>query len=220
MFEFFTATGNLPYTFGLFLVLGIALLEGVGILIGLSLMSWLDELTPFDLDVDTDADATAVPGLMAFLGWLCFSKLPLLVWLVLFISNFAIAGLVLNYLWMSFTGEILWRSISALPALLSAMYLTHLFGGTISKVMPNTTTDAVSVDSFQGAVAVLTQDGCRVGRPVEASLTDSFGTQQHILVEIEKDQIEKGQVELNTGDQVVLSEQDERGIWHVIPLHK
>ncbi|UAA39574.1 DUF1449 family protein [Paraneptunicella aestuarii] len=213
MFEFFTATGNLPYTFGLFLVLGIALIEGVGLLIGLSVMSWIDELTPFDLDVDADADVTAVPGFMAFLGWLCLSKLPLLVWLILFIGNFSVAGYIINYFWLNLTGDILWQAISVVPALLAAMYLTHLLGGWIAKIMPNTTTDAVSVESFQGTVAVLVQDGCRKGRPVEASMHDSFGTQQQVLVELVQEHLE-----LNTGAQVVLTELDERGIWRVIPF--
>lgn len=214
MFEFVTATGNLPFTFSILLVLGIALIEGVGLLVGLSLMSWLDELTPFDLDIDADADATSVPGLMAFLGWLCLSKLPLLVWLILFLSSFSIVGFVLNYVWLAVSGEILWRSISVVPALLGAMYLTHLIGGWISKVMPNTTTDALSVNSFQGSIAVLTQDGCRAGRPVEAALKDDAGTQQHVLVEIQQQGIE-----LNTGAEVVLSDQDNRGVWLAIPFH-
>lgn len=214
MLEFISATGNLPYTFGILLVIGFALIEGVGLLVGLSIMSWLDELTPFEIDVDTDADATSVPGLTAFLGWLCLSKLPLLVWLILFISSFSIVGYVLNYVWLNLSGDILWRSISIIPALIGAMCLTHLFGGAIAKIMPNTTTDALSVASFHGAVAVLMQDGCRAGRPVEASLTDDAGTQQQVLVEL----LQEG-IELNTGAEVILSEQDERGIWSVIPFH-
>ncbi len=214
MFEFVMASGNLPYTFGILLILGFALVEGVGLLVGMSIASWVDELTPFDLDIDVNADATAIPGFMAFLGWLCLSKLPLLVWIILFVSHFSISGFLLNYLWLNFFGEILNRSISLLPAFISAMYLTHLIGGWVVKIMPNTTTDAVSVSSFHGAIAVLTQDGCKVGRPVEAKLKDGAGTQQQVLVELQTTD-----VELNSGSEVILDTQDERGIWLVIPFH-
>jgi len=213
MYEFFMAAQNQPYTFGLLFILGLALLEGVGLLVGLSLMGWLDDITPFDIDANTDASATSVPGLTAFLGWLCLSRLPLLIWLILFTTCFVVSGYSINYLWLNLSQSLLWIAISVPLSLLLAVYCTHLLGKQLAKVMPTTTSDAVSEFSFSGAVAELTQNGCTKGRPVEASFVDNMGTVQQVLVQLMDDS-----VTLNQGDKVVLSEADDRGIWLGVPL--
>lgn len=213
MYEFFVSVNNQPYTFGLLFIIGLALLEGVGLLVGLSVMSWLDELTPFDIDINADANATSVPGLTAFLGWICLSRLPLLIWLILFITCFVISGFSLNYFWLTISQSLLWITVSLPLSLLIAMFGTHFFGNQLVKIMPTTSSDAVSEFSFSGVVAELTQNGCARGKPVEAIFIDSNGTAQQVLVELMNNN-----VTLNKGDKVVLSEADERGIWLGVPL--
>ena len=51
MFEFLTASANLPFTVALTVMLFIAFLEGVGTVLGFAFSSLLDSLLP-DIDID------------------------------------------------------------------------------------------------------------------------------------------------------------------------
>ncbi|WP_354623275.1 hypothetical protein [Psychromonas sp. MME2] len=95
MLTFFLADFNLPYSFALALVIGIACLEGIGLLIGLSIAAFIDELFSIDFNIDSELPTG---GLSAILGWLFLHQLPLLVWLLLFLCSFGMVGVTLNYL--------------------------------------------------------------------------------------------------------------------------
>lgn len=87
MIEFLLADFNTGFAIALGMVIALAFLEGLGMLIGLSLMSLLDQISPIEFDLEVDAEFSH-GGLTPILGWLCLNRLPLLIWLVLFLTCF------------------------------------------------------------------------------------------------------------------------------------
>ena len=192
MLAFFLADFNLPYSLALTLVLGLAFIEGVGLLIGLSLGSLLDDLFSIDIDVDPELPSG---GFTSVLGWLYFNQLPFLVWLLLFLSSFGIAGLTLNYI-------ITLPLIITLPiTLLVAIFATRFLGRGIALIIPKNESSASSSSSFAGKVATVTVGKASKGNAAEAVLRDEFNQKHYVMVEPEED----SQI-FNQGTQVVLIE--------------
>lgn len=192
MLSFFMADSNLLYSSALLFVICLALLEGVGLLIGLSLASALDDILPIDIDADV---ALSSGGLSAILGWLYLHRLPFLVWLLLFLCSFGIAGLSINYV------TALSSLISFPLALIAAVFSCRFLGKKIATIMPKNESSAVSFHSFSGKVATITVGKARKGNAAEAVFQDEFNQKHYLLVEPEH-----SNQEFIQGTQVVLIE--------------
>ncbi|WP_026339261.1 OB-fold-containig protein [Psychromonas ossibalaenae] len=194
MLAFFLADFNLPYSSALAIVLGLAFIEGAGLIIGLSLGSLLDDLLPMDLDINADPNLPA-GGLTAVLGWLYLKQLPFLVWLLLFLSGFGIAGLTLNFI-------INLPLFLSLPfALLAAVFISRLLGRQIARIIPKNESSALSNTSFSGKLATITIGRASKGNAAEAVLHDEFNQKHYVMVEPEQESLVFEQ-----GTQVVLIE--------------
>ena len=94
MLAFLSAHGNVPFSIALVIVIMLGTFELIAMIAGLSIFSALDNSLSVDIDTDVDMDAeTSITGMTGLLGWLCLDRLPLLIWLVLILSSFAIASL-------------------------------------------------------------------------------------------------------------------------------
>ncbi len=200
MIEFLFADPNQVFTIAFGIVLALGLLEGLGLLIGLSLSTMLDNLTPieWDMDIDTNTEFSG-GGLTQIIGWLCLNRLPLMIWLVLFLSSFSISGYASNFLALSVLDRFLPTWMALVVGLFGAVMLTRRCGPVLADILPKNESSALSVESFSGAVATITQGTARVGSPTEASFVDNFQQKHYVLVEpMESDQ------EFGPGQQVVL----------------
>lgn len=192
MFSFFIADYNLLYSSALLFVLFLALLEGVGLVLGLSIANVLDDILPIEMDVDVSLSSG---GLSAVLGWLYLHRLPFLVWLLLFLTSFGIAGLSINHV-------IVLPSLVSFPvALVLAMFSCRILGKQIARIMPTNESSATSSQSFSGKIATITVGQASKGNAAEAVLQDDFNQKHYLLVEPENE----GQ-EFKQGTQVVLVE--------------
>ena len=200
MIEFLLADINTGFAIALCAVLVLALLEGTGMLIGLSMMNLLDHISPIDLDIDVDTDISS-GGLTSLLGWLCLNRLPLLIWLVLFLTCFGITGYTLNYLLLNSVEISLPSFLSYSIASLFALYLTHYLGAPLSRLLPKNESSATSNSSFSGLIATITIGTAKQGSPAEASLVDSYKQKHYVLVSPDNKDEEFAQ-----GQQVVLVE--------------
>jgi len=194
MIDFLFAEFNTGFTIALGIVLAIALMEGLGVIIGLSVVNLVDQLSPFDIDVDINTDLSS-GGLTSLVGWLYLDRLPLLVWLILLLSGFAIAGYSINYFTINLFGTafnslIVYGAASAL-----AIVITRLTGAPLSRLMPQNESSAISSATFTGHVARITVGTARVDSPAEAVLSDGFKQKHYVLVAPDKDdtQFEQGQ---------------------------
>ena len=192
MLSFFTADYNLLYSCALLFVLFLALLEGVGLLMGLSIANALDDILPIDVETDV---TLSTGGLSAIVGWLYLHRLPFLVWIILFLTSFGIAGLSVNHI-------IILPSLVSFPiALLIAILSCRILGKQIARVVPKNESSAISSNSFSGKIATITIGKASKGNAAEAVLLDDFKQKHYLLVEPEK----QGQ-EFNQGTQVILIE--------------
>nr|WP_181006167.1 YqiJ family protein [Shewanella insulae] len=174
-------TDNLPYSLAMALVILLGLVEGLSMVFGLSLFGLLDDLSPMEMDADVDTDVSGVTGVA---GWLCLDRLPLLIWLVLALTSFAIAGFGINYLAQSFYGHLpspLGVSLAILLGALSCRFL----GARLANLLPKNESSAVSVDDLSGLVGVVTLGCARKGFPSEAVVKDIYQQKHYVLVEPE-----------------------------------
>lgn len=181
MLEFLFLSENTAFLTALLIVLALGVIEGVGLLIGLSAMSVLDDL--FNFDVDTDATVNMEGGATAILGWLCLDKLPVLVWLVLFLTSFALSGLVFNFGTALVLGGFIAPFISIPLAIVSGSLITSRFGRVLAKVIPKNESSAIAQETFAGRLAKITVGTARVGQPAEAVFKDNYDQKHYVMVE-------------------------------------
>ena len=213
MIEFILADINIGFAIALCSVLTLAILEGIGMLIGLSMVNLLDHISPIDLDIDVDADLP-VGGLTPLLGWLCLNRLPLLIWLVLFLTSFGITGYTLNYIILTNFTVNLPEFITYGLSFILSLYATHHIGVPLSRLLPKNESSAISNNSFNGLIATITIGTAKKDSPAEASLTDSFNQKHYVLVTPDSDN-----EEFNQGQQVVLVEKKE-SLWLAIKFNQ
>ncbi|UPW19499.1 YqiJ family protein [Agarivorans sp. TSD2052] len=182
MYQFLLADINSSFTLALVFVLGLALVEILGSLVGLSLLNTLDDILPIDIDVDVDADVSG-GTLSGVLGWLYLHQLPLLVWIILFLSSFGLAGLTLNYVSLSNGEWLLPSSVTHLGAVVFALLNARFLGRAIAKVFPKSQSSAVSKHGFKGLQARVTVGTATVGSPAEAVCTDQHGQKHYLMVQ-------------------------------------
>lgn len=180
MFTFFLADMNLPFTIAICIVFLFMLLEILGLIIGLSLLEILDNLSPFDLDTTTPSAVSG--GITGILDWLYINRLPMLIWLILMLTQFAIIGFSLNYMLVFGFDIQLPTSVSASLSLVLAAVLIHFLGAKLALVLPQNNA-VVSSDTFSGQLAKITIGTATKGNPAEAVFTDEFNQKHYLMVE-------------------------------------
>lgn len=118
MWAFLVEQPNLPYTIAFACVLALGVFEVFALFIGLSMLSALDQWVPADVEYDADVGAGGLTGIA---GWLCLNRLPLLIWFVLALTSFAIAGYIVNFISVS-VADFYCRNCSLYPLLLSPVH--------------------------------------------------------------------------------------------------
>lgn len=162
---------NLPFAIAFALMLAMLVIQMLGFL-------------DFDLDLDSDADggigAGPVDGLLTLLG---LGRIPLTVWLVLFLLVFGSAGLGIQALAHELTGGPLDVWLAALLAGGGTLPVTAALARPVGKIIPQDETTAVSTDTLVGRRAVITDGVARSGSPARARVTDRHGHPHHVMVE-------------------------------------
>lgn len=183
MWDFLTASGNLPFSVALAIVFALAMLEGVGLLLGAGVSGLLEHLFPA-VDMDVDVPDVESPGVVSqILGWLYIGKVPFLIVLIALLTSFGIIGLILQSFAQSMFGGLLPALLAALVALAGALPVSRGFTAVIARIMPRDETEAVSTDSFIGRVAIITTGTARQGSAAQARLNDQYGQTHYVMVE-------------------------------------
>ncbi len=205
MVSFLLSQENLPYAISLCIVGILGIVESLSLVIGASFLGLLDDWAPNDGGND-------VGGVTGLAGWLCISRLPLLIWFVLALVSFAIAGLSVNYFSLSWFNSLLTQSVSLPISLMLMAVSCHFLGGKLANILPKNESSAVSVEDLNGCVGTLTIGKAVLGNPSEALVKDGYMQKHYVLVEPDKDG-----VEFLTGTQVVLLKRRGR-VWSAAKL--
>lgn len=191
-----------PFTIALLVMAFIALLEVVGLLFGVAVSNLVDSALPemdFEADLEVEAELSgtgapldvdgpsapnaASPGPFSqLLSWLCVGKVPILILLAAFLMGFGLTGLIVQTTLDGAFGFYLPSLIVATGALFVALPVTRHLGLAVSRAMPKEETDAVSLDTFVGRIAIIVRGDAKIDLPAEAKLKDSAGTTQYVLV--------------------------------------
>ncbi|MCJ8351209.1 OB-fold-containig protein [Moritella sp.] len=150
MFTFLLADMNLLYTLAISIVLLFLFLELLGLIVGISLLELLDNISPIDANSSLPITDGGVSNL---LDWLCLTKLPMLVWLIIALTHFEIIGYSINYAVLT---SLEWQPqlIFILPTtVFFTLIMTHFVGSALAQIIPNNETTAVSTSTFIGKAA-------------------------------------------------------------------
>lgn len=182
---------NLPFAGALGLMLVLFVIQLLGVL-------------DIDLDLDSDGDgaisAGPVDGLLTLLG---LGRIPLTIWLVVFLLSFSVIGVSIQELAISFTDSPLYPWLAALFAGGAALPVTGALARPLGRVLPQDETTAVAVDLLVGRRGQITEGVARSGSPARARVRDMHGQAHYVMVEPHEEASE-----LHAGDEILLVRRD------------
>ena len=181
---------NMPFAIALGLMVILAVVQ----LIGVADFGDAD----FDLDADGDGlpDAGMLDGLLTLLG---IGRVPLTIWLALFLFLFAGIGLSIQEFATDMTGNPLYAWLAAVIAGGAAIPVTGVFARPLGRILPKDHTTAVDTQSLIGRRATISVGVARAGSPARAKVKDVHGQTHHVMVEPHE-----ASSEIHAGDEVLL----------------
>lgn len=184
---------NLPFAIAMGLMVLLALVQVLG------LGDWGMD-ADLDPEIGPDADASLQPGMVeGLLTLLGVGRVPLTIWLALFLLMFAGIGLSVQELATSLTGAPLYSWLAAVIAAAAAVPVTGVLARPLGAILPKDHTTAVSTASLIGRRATITDGVARTGSPARARVRDIHGQAHYVMVEPHEQSSE-----LHSGDEVLL----------------
>jgi membrane protein implicated in regulation of membrane protease activity len=168
MIQFLTQSGTAPFSVALLLMVLLGVVEAIGL-----------GSSAIEVDIDPGEAGAIASGL----DWLNIGRLPLLMLLVVFLTVFGLAGLVLQGAALALAGGLLpW--FGAVPAsVVIAAPLTRRLGVGLARVLPRDETTAVAIDTLVGRRARIVIGTARRGHPARARVEDQHGQVHFVMVE-------------------------------------
>lgn len=202
---------NLPFAIASGLLVLALLLQ----LVGLGDFDFGGDL---DLDLDAadfDAEAVEVPdaGLGgALLTLLGLGRVPLMVWLVVFLLLFTLIGLGVQAFAADLTGSPLYAWLAALIAGGASLPATSAVMRPLGRLLPQDETSAVGLGSLVGRRGTVTTGKAARGSPARTRVRDRHGHAHHVMLEPHEDASE-----IHEGDEVLLVRR-EGNVFFGVPL--
>lgn len=207
MWELFLNPSNLAFSISLILMLFIGLVEILLLVSGLSSQGFLEQFLPSQfIEPTPDISVEGQPNLfIQLLDWLYLGRIPVLVWLIIFLTIYALLGFILQSISLSIFNTY-WAIWIISPAVLFlSMPLVRGVSAFVARIIPKDETTAIHSDDFIGLTAEIILGEARSNYPAQAKLKDRFGQTHYILVEPESEIIFK------TGEKVILTQRTVKG---------
>ncbi|OEY94053.1 hypothetical protein BJD20_02195 [Acinetobacter proteolyticus] len=207
IWDLLTHPSNLVFSIALMLCLFIGLLEFILLLFGGS-SSFLEQFLPDSLtDIDHADISVEQPDsvLTQFLEWLYLGKVPLLIWLIIFLTVYALTGLIIQDLFYQFREHYLSAWIIAPVCLFLSMPLVRYSAALVTKIIPKDETTAIQADDLIGRTAHIILGDAKPNSPAQAKVKDQFGQTHYVLVEPELDLV------FHQGQDVILTQRTKIG---------
>ncbi|MNZ16065.1 Inner membrane protein YqiJ [compost metagenome] len=208
MWELFTHPSNLIFSICLSLMFLLGLLELILLVLGGGSQGLLDQFLPNDLgntkDVDIALDADQ-GWLNALLDWLFIGRVPLLVWLIIFLTLYSLSGFILQSILQTWTGRYWSAWIMAPLCLVLSMPMIRYSAMLIAKFLPQDETTAIYSEELIGRTALIILGEAKVNSPAQARVQDQFGQTHYVLVEPEID------LHFSQGQEVILTQKTKIG---------
>lgn len=217
MSEYFLAPGSTPFTAALLIMAGLFVFELLALFKGLGINEAIDDFVVSSVDLPDDVfdvgelttgeTASGIEGsstpeggslIGRLLAWLYVGRVPVLMVLVVFLTIFGLAGLIIQSMLRQSIGMAVPGVIAAPAVFFLTLPMVRWCTGGLARVLPKEETSAVSTATFVGKTAVVVGGNARQGLPAQARLIDRFRTTHYVLVEPEdeKDVLEQGSLVL------------------------
>lgn len=206
MWELFTHASNLFFSVSLCLMLLLGIFECLLVILGSSTQGFLDQFIPeqvggsHSLDFDTDQSL-----FVQFLDWLYLGRVPVLVWLIIFLTVYSLFGFAMQAVFFKFTHSYLAIWIAAPVSLFLCMPFVRLCTAIIAKILPQDETTAIHSEELIGRTALIILGQAKQNYPAQAKVLDQFGQTHYILVEPELD------ITFSQGQEVILTHKTVNG---------
>lgn len=162
---------NLPFAVALALMVLLAAVQAFGL---------GDALGEADADAGSVEPDGATGALAALLG---LGRVPLMVWLALFLLIFAAVGVSIQQLAAGLLGAPLDRWLAALGAGAAALPATGALVRPLANILPGDESTAVPRDALVGLRAVVQTGTARHGAAARAQVADRYGHLHYVMVE-------------------------------------
>lgn len=208
MWELFTQPANLFFSVSLVLMLLLGLFEGLLLIIGASSQGFLDQFIPNSLFNATHPDFSIESDhnfLVQFLDWLYLGRIPVLIWLIIFLTTYSLFGFFVQAIFYFFTENYFALWLIAPACLILCMPIVRFVSSTIAKILPKDETTAIHSDQLIGLTAKIIMGEAKLNYPAQAKVKDQFGLTHYVMVEPATDII------LQQGQYVILTEKTKIG---------
>lgn len=188
MWELFIHPSNIVFSVSLLLMLVLSIFEICLTLVGGGSQDLLQQFLPQELNHQIDIDIQHEYGVFVkTLDWLYLGKVPLLVWLIIFLSTFSLLGFFIQSLIFQFTQTLLSAWIIAPLCLFLCMPFVRLNTQLLMKILPQDETTAIHSNELIGLSGVIILGEARRNYPAQAKVRDIYGLTHYVLVEPEND---------------------------------
>ena len=217
--DFFFDPANRVFVWGLALVAAVLVLEVVALTMGgFSLMG--DSDADVDVDVDTDADfsnshhmdvdAGFAHNLSEITG---FGKLPLMVFIVLFVGMFSVFGLATNAVFHFYLPSLMNVALSSLVSFLITVPVTGRIAGVIARILPKDESNAISLNDLVGSEGTIINGAATNGISALVLVKDLHGVTHQVSVRT----LEEG-LAIPEKSRVRLVQKSDQGFFYVSPV--
>lgn len=190
MWEIFVHPSNIFFSVSLCLMLLLGLVEALLLIAGATTQGFLDQFIPDQLfeAQHPDLNLESNPSIFVqLLDWLYIGRIPVLVWLIIFLTTFGLFGLITQGLFFKFTESYFPLWIIAPASLILCMPIVRIVSATIAKVLPQDETTAIHSEELIGLNAEIILGEARLNYPAQAKVKDQHGLTHYIMVEPETD---------------------------------
>lgn len=207
MWSLLNHPSNVVFSIALGVMLFLGIVELLSLLMG-GLSDWLDGLLPEGLngdmhtDIHLDAGSTSI---IKLLSWLYVGKIPVLIWLTVFLGVFGASGLIVQNTLHAFTELYLPVWMASMGMLFLCLPLVRMVAAGVYRIMPKDETTAINHEDLIGRVAQIVLGDAKLGAAAEAKVVDRFGQTHYIMVEPDAEDI------LVQGSMVLLVSQQASG---------
>lgn len=206
MWELFTHPSNIVFSISLCLMFLFGLFEIVLTILGGGSQGFLDQFLPEDVghnaELGVDADAGIVTRV---LDWLYLGRIPLFVWLIIFLCVYSLLGFAIQAIVNQMTSMMFSAWIIAPSCIFLCMPFVRFSAMLIARILPQDETTAIYSDELIGRTATIILGDARPQSPAQAKVKDQHGLTHYILVEPEQDEI------FSQGQSVVLTQKTNVG---------
>ena len=206
MWELFTHPSNIVFSISLCLMFFFGIFEMLLMLIGGGSQGLLDQFLPEDVTHNTDLGIDADQSLLTkALDWLYLGRVPLFVWLIIFLTVYSLTGFIIQAFTLHFTDTLFNIWVISPACLFLCMPLVRFSAQLIAKILPQDETMAIYSEELIGRTAVIVLGEAKQNYPAQAKVSDQYGKTHYILVEPEQNET------FTQGQSVVLTQKTKIG---------